>query len=85
MVDNLFILTIELAENAVVGAVVVVTDIMVSPDLQYETFSDFRVFVGGDADNYEANTECEGGPFLDYSTPSLLSHWPFGAEVWCNL
>lgn len=81
-----FVLTFELRTHSEVGAVIVVSDVGIGANNQYKLFSDFRVFVGSDPENYEMNQECPGGPFLQYSDyPSVLTSWPYGAEIWCNL
>lgn len=61
------ILTFELKTHSSVGAMVLVSDIGQDTSQQYLTFSDFRVFVGGNSSDYKLNQECTGGPFLKYA------------------
>ena len=81
----MFILTIELADNADVGAIIVVSDVKLDESQPLITFSNFKVLIGASPDSYSTGkaAECDGGPYLDYA--ETYSHWPFGAEVWCNL
>ena len=83
--DPIVQITFKLCEPAKVTAVMLMASI-------YETerkklFDKFQIYIGNDPD-WQNNTECPGGPFMDYGDGSLSEWggvWPYGAEVWCNL